>query len=880
MFESRGFHSSSDGGLDGIDELVAGYVNRLNAGERVDRFRVLAEHPDYGLKILDRLSAFVDLDSGSEASLPMDVLGDYRLVRQVGRGGMGVVYEAWQNSLDRQVALKVLPVGVAADTKSYSRFLREAQIAAKLSHPHVVAVHGFGVEQHTPYFAMDFVDGETLAQVLAKLKDAEPEAETPFGKKDNVVYFGKLADAFADVADGLQHAHSKGIIHRDIKPSNLILDREERLRILDFGLARLEGQESLTISGDVVGTPQYMSPEQARRKKIPIDHRTDVYSLGATLYEMLTLRPPFRGKDHEDTLSQIIERDPVEPRKVNARVPKDLETIVLKCLRKDAGDRYGTAEALGQDLRRLVRGDAIEARPQPAWERMRRHAWRLRWRLAAVTITLLFLIAAFLAVHSQLRETRRRHEEQYRAAMIAAITNLQFAQMVVKGETGAALNVGPCALLTFGNSLVMPGGGRGGALEAAVAGLEEITRSYPGRADGLYHLSKAYLLLGRDIDAVKALDRALAADPTFPPARILKPILNDVERNSSSWIEPARMTVNLGWVDAWRDAYMASAGGRWHEAAEAYSRFIASQSPDNEVYLGSSLEARFGRGFAYSQAGEYLEAIEDFDFIGALWPDLVEPMILKGKAHYLKGNTDFAEKIFEAAYRKARSPADVAQIVVILYSGSLRNPEKAIAWAERVEDTSTRETARAACLCYLGRWSEAEAAGRKAVALDGTHALPLGNLGWALVGQDRLEEAAAIFKRTVELDATDPLSHARLGAVYYHARKTVESISYYQKALELNPGFAGAHLALSMSFRRLGRLDEAVAEAGQAISLAPKAADARGILAGVLARLGRYEEAEKQFQEVMTLDPENSFTCFFWGSSLLWQGRLEEARKM
>src|SRR4029434_7353496 len=127
-----------------------------------------------------------------------------------------------------------------------------------------------------------------------------------------------------------------------------------------------------TISGDIVGTPQYMSPEQARRKKVPVDHRTDVYSLGATLYEMLTLQPPFRGKDHNDTLSQIIENDPAEPRKLNQRVPRDLETILLKCLRKDAGDRYGTAEALAQDLQRYARGDPVEARPQAVWEKLLR----------------------------------------------------------------------------------------------------------------------------------------------------------------------------------------------------------------------------------------------------------------------------------------------------------------------------------------------------------------------------------------------------------------------------------------------------------------------------------------------------------------------------
>ncbi|MBI4603560.1 MAG: serine/threonine protein kinase, partial [Planctomycetes bacterium] len=283
--------SSEDRG-EALEDLIAEYLDRLNSGDALDPKRILADHPGVGQEVLKALGGFLDLGEDAEPFAEPRVIGDYTLRRRIGRGGMGVVYDAWQGSLDRRVALKVLPAGVAADARTYSRFLREAQIAARLAHPHIVSVYSFGVESGIPYFSMDFVEGETLAQILSRLKDAEPEAETVFGRKDRPGYFEKLAEAFAGVADGLQHAHALKVIHRDIKPSNLILDKEGRLRILDFGLARLEGQESITISGDLVGTPLYMSPEQARRKKIPIDHRTDIYSLGATLYEMLALRPP------------------------------------------------------------------------------------------------------------------------------------------------------------------------------------------------------------------------------------------------------------------------------------------------------------------------------------------------------------------------------------------------------------------------------------------------------------------------------------------------------------------------------------------------------------------------------------------------------------
>ncbi len=355
-----------------FEALLGDCIEELNRSGFVDPDHVLAEHPDLGPAVLEDLKTYVQLQQEEKTDSPLGTLGDYTLRRQIGRGGMGVVYEAWQNSMNRQVALKVLPAGIAADRRACARFMREAQTAGQLNHENVVRVYSTGVEEGTPWYSMELVEGETLAQLLGRLKKAEPETETRFGPRDQGDYFIRIARAFADVADGLQHAHSKGVVHRDIKPSNLILDSESRLRILDFGLARLEGQESLTLSGDFVGTPLYMSPEQARRRKIPVDHRTDVYSLGATMYETLTGRPPFRGKDHADTLSQIIERDPVALHKTNPRVPSDLETIVLKCLRKDSADRYGTAEALVQDLGRFVRGDPIEARPQLGWEKLAR----------------------------------------------------------------------------------------------------------------------------------------------------------------------------------------------------------------------------------------------------------------------------------------------------------------------------------------------------------------------------------------------------------------------------------------------------------------------------------------------------------------------------
>ncbi|MBI4603446.1 MAG: protein kinase [Planctomycetes bacterium] len=457
-----------------VQELFAAELDRLNAGGRLDRERLRAEHPDVAEELLEQLAAFEALGARDDAAGSLGVLGDYQLLRRVGRGGMGIVYEAWQRSMERRVALKVLPPAVA-DTKAVSRFVREAKVAGQLRHRNVVGVYGMGVEGETPFFTMELVEGETLAQILARLRTAAgraqedergsllqgvtrlfkrsgskleetapvadphagtaaatepdaperqvpgpepperhapessaPEARTPelaaSGARSpldtsevNALYCYRLAEAFAGVAEGLQHAHEHGVIHRDLKPSNLMLDMEGELRILDFGLSRLEGQESLTASGDLLGTVLYMSPEQAMARRIPIDKRTDIYSLGATLYEMLAWRPPFQGRSYEDTLSRIIFQEPAPLARLNGRIPRDLETIVLKCLRKNPSERYGTAEALAQDLRRFVRRDAIEARPQSRWEKLGRRIWRSRGRVgAAAAFAVLTLLGAGL----------------------------------------------------------------------------------------------------------------------------------------------------------------------------------------------------------------------------------------------------------------------------------------------------------------------------------------------------------------------------------------------------------------------------------------------------------------------------------------------------
>jgi eukaryotic-like serine/threonine-protein kinase len=274
-------------------------------------------------------------------------LGDYELLEEIARGGMGVVYKARQHSLNRVVALKMILAGQLATRPQVERFRAEAEAAASLQHPNIVAIHEVGEDQGRHFFSMDYVQGRSLAGMVR---------DGPLPARGAARYVRTLAGA-------VQYAHGRGIIHRDLKPSNVLIDQNDEPRITDFGLAkRLSSDSDLTLSGQVVGSPSYLSPEQAAGKGSRVGPASDVYALGAILYHLLTGRPPFQAESLTTLLKEVLEAEPVGPRRLNASIPRDLETICLKCLEKDPAGRYGTAQALGDDLGRYLNSEPIQAR--------------------------------------------------------------------------------------------------------------------------------------------------------------------------------------------------------------------------------------------------------------------------------------------------------------------------------------------------------------------------------------------------------------------------------------------------------------------------------------------------------------------------------------
>jgi len=908
-----------------LARILAECSDRLNSGGQVDAARLIAENPDLRPDLEMALEAIGAVDSAVKADRPYPAIGEFRIQREIGRGGMGIVFEAYQPSIDRRVALKVLPSALVASRKSIARFENEAKAAGRLQHPNIVRVHGRGVDAGVPYFIMELVEGETLAQVL--LARREREQKTPAhgagtsseaGFRSPVVDLRtclKVGEAFAGVADGLQHAHERGVIHRDLKPSNLLLDAEGQLRILDFGLARLAGEEGLTGSGELLGTPLYMSPEQAAARRVDVDHRTDIYSLGATLFEVLAGEPPFRGRDNRDTISQIISREPPHLRRMNPRIPRSIETIVHKCLAKSPSGRYGTSEALAQDLRRFVRGDPIEARPPAAVERWARAAWRVRWQLAAAGFLALFCVASGLLYRQRMRDEANRLESLYRDGVVSAVTKIQLGRPIDRRSAAerpivasqAAEEGGLLIDLAFAEDVEIPPPEVLDPVEEAAADLEKAAAIFPNRPDAHYHRAVALHMLDRDPEAVESLSRALEASSSFVPAAALLASIRE-GAPSAAGADPGAPGIGTSagtgaatdvasWRAAWLRGHRAAARRDWKSAAEAYTVLIERQQAAQETYLGAAIEARLGRGRAWLEAGSLDHALVDFGAASALWPELPGPALLLAKTYLKKGDSSRAEDIIEAVVARAgdagaTASGDAALRVVQLYA-SLHEHEKALFWSARAPASPARERMRAQLLLRLpGKRVEALAAAQEAVRLDSKDPSCREALGCALLFEKDLDAARAEFEEALRLDprlATarknlarvflqegepqkaeaeareaipidplDPWAHTILGEALRRQKKPAEAIEAHNKAIEIDPKEPAFHHNLGLVHEAAGNPRPALAEFRRAAEIDP-ALPARFVKTGKLlaTRMRDFRGAVEEYEKAIALDPNN-----------------------
>jgi len=737
-------------------------------------------------------------DSGNNDSAPMKRLGDFELLREIGRGGMGIVYEARQVSLNRRVALKVLPPGLGLTGQAVQRFEREAQAAAKLHHTNIVPVHAIGEEEGCHYYAMELVEGQALSEVLRDLtgsgsnplmdatvtmfggaeeKDGsapDPTVSSPSLGASGITslsdtssgsrkWFDVVAKLISEVADALEYAHGRGVIHRDIKPANLMLSREGKLCVTDFGLARVAQEPGMTVSGSLMGTPAYMSPEQITAGRVKLDHRTDVYSLGAVLYEMLAHRRPFPGESREEILTGILTKDPRPPRRFNPRIPVDLETICQKAMEKDPDKRYATAGEFAEDLRRFLAHGLIQARragiAKRTWKSIRRHP-------VTATVTVGVILLALLGTFAQ--QLWVSHSEESAARLVAAaevdLREGTYRQGLEKIDRALAIAPEmPAVIKTRGRLLFEDNS----EIRVAIRVARKILAENPDdwEAHGwLVYQGVMEDMADVDVDAhVAALERLA---PDTARAWYVRGVSAASAAERIRYLDRA-LDLEPGHVFALYQR--ASAKMELHQTASAIvdaERVIA-------VRPRSTRGHRLLAGIYLRDLRDFDRALEEFDKAAAIDPDDYK-VYYHRSAVYQRGNLDDREKRLEELTRAL----ELAPVNYVMLAG------------------------RAHALNSMSRFEEALADSRNAVKIephDPTSWSPLLWSLWKLERLDELREAMDEFRRLAEgwPNQRSAAKAYRQLAVYYRSfGEHDEAVKAAERAIELDPRYVDGYTQL------------------------------------------------------------------------------------
>lgn len=542
-----------------------------------------------------------------EPGLPYERLGEYRLIRRLGEGGMGVVYLAVQESLNRLVAVKAIRPERIGAFEAEARFRREVESISELRHPNIVTVFGSGEEKGVHYFAMELVPGDGLDQILRRARE-----------DGNVIALDQLLGWIADIAGALDSAHQAGIIHRDVKPSNIRVTPEGRAMLLDFGVARHSDLASLTLSGEFRGTPHYASPEQVTARRESIDARSDIYSLGVTLYEAVTGRVPFDGETTQQVFFQIMEADPEPPRRIDPAIPRDLETVILAAMDKVPARRYETAIEFADDLARLIAGEPVRARPAGWMTRSARWVRRHRYASLFATAALLVLVAAsvvlFVLSAQKEKELRRVQPEfvQIREALRwpDLVVRTQAWEWIVDVDPEA-----PCG--HFLRSLYNIGLVED-ALDEAAASLVECIARCPERAE-LSLEQDAHYLLG-------LIKCCLAADSTDGAKRDL--LLDEAQ---SEFLQAGTFDPLSAECFVWREGdWRAYSSGAVRPDLEKIR--INQQHPFVHLFQGSTILCELFRG---GTKRNFEEVLTHFEKVLESRPDNVAALMFMGRTHFL-----------------------------------------------------------------------------------------------------------------------------------------------------------------------------------------------------------------------------------------------------